>query len=161
MAEQNLAASSTSHSASGGTNHSTRNVARTDDRPRFTKSGLIRVRVAEEQREKDVHASLTAPSVDRFGNGRAIAGEREDGLPAGRPERGPSLRVGSAVRVDADELERWLVEQRSTMGSDSLEARSGSSLGRGSLVDAPAERVTGPLESARQSSPDAARGEER
>jgi hypothetical protein len=51
--------------------------------------------------------------------------------------------------------------ERSAMGSDSLEARDGSALGRSSLVDNPVERVTGPPESARQSSPDAARGEER
>jgi hypothetical protein len=48
--------------------------------------------------------------------------------------------------------------ERSTMGG-SLEARDGSTLGRSNVVDDPAERVTGPPEGARQSSPARLAGE--
>jgi hypothetical protein len=48
------------------------------------------------------------------------------------------LRVGGSVRVDADELERWLGQQMSTTGLGSLAAGE-QALGHGSFVDAPAE----------------------
>src|SRR4029453_9381615 len=51
----------------------------------------------------------------------------------------PAVRLGdglSALRIPRRELEARLAEQMSAMGSDSLEARSGSPLGRGSFVDA-------------------------
>jgi excisionase family DNA binding protein len=52
----------------------------------------------------------------------------------------PTLRVGGSVRVDADELERWLVGQQiSTTGLGSLAAGE-PALGHGSFVDASAER---------------------
>jgi excisionase family DNA binding protein len=60
---------------------------------------------------------------------------------AGRNEL-PSLRVGSAVRVDADELERWLGQQMSSSSAmgGSFEARDGSAMGRSNVADASAER---------------------
>jgi excisionase family DNA binding protein len=67
---------------------------------------------------------------------------------------------GTAIRIDAAELETRLRPQSSAMGSGSF-ASVDPAMGRSSLVDDPVERVTGPPESARQSSPDAARGEER
>jgi len=70
----------------------------------------------------------------------------------------PTLRVGGSVRVDADELERWLRQQSSAMGRGSF-AAGASVMGRSSLVDDPAERVTGPPKGARQSSPTRLAGE--
>jgi excisionase family DNA binding protein len=51
----------------------------------------------------------------------------------------PTLRVGGSVRVDADELERWLGQQISTMGG-SFTAPEGAAMGRSDVVDDPAER---------------------
>jgi excisionase family DNA binding protein len=55
----------------------------------------------------------------------------------------PTLRVGGSVRVDADELERWLGRQMSAMGG-SFVAPDGAAMGRSNVVDDPAERATGP-----------------
>jgi excisionase family DNA binding protein len=63
----------------------------------------------------------------------------------------PTLRVGGSVRVDADELERWLGQQVSAMGG-SFVAPDGAAMGRSNVADDPAERVTGPP-TPRQSSP--------
>jgi excisionase family DNA binding protein len=72
----------------------------------------------------------------------------------------PTLRVGGSVRVDADELERWLGRQMSAMGG-SFVALDGAAMGRSNVVDDPAERGTGPPEGARQSSPARLAGDER
>jgi hypothetical protein len=50
--------------------------------------------------------------------------------------------------------------QMSATGGGSFVAPGGSTMGRSSFVDDPAERVTGPPEGARQSNPGAARGGE-
>ena len=64
----------------------------------------------------------------------------------------PTLRVGGSVRIDADELKRWLGQHMSAMGG-SFVAPNGAAMGRSNVVDDPAKRVTGPPEGARQSSP--------
>src|SRR5215208_3603283 len=43
---------------------------------------------------------------------------------------------GAPIRIPAAELERWLGQQMSAMGSGSLEACDGSPLGRSSFADA-------------------------
>ena len=64
----------------------------------------------------------------------------------------PTLRVGGSVRIDADELKRWLGQQMSAMGG-SFVAPNGAAMGRSNVVDDPAKRVTGPPEGARQPAP--------
>jgi excisionase family DNA binding protein len=58
---------------------------------------------------------------------------------------------GAPIRIPAPELERWLGQQMSAMGGSF--AAGESVMGRCTLVDDPAERVTGPPEGARQPAP--------
>lgn len=68
----------------------------------------------------------------------------------------PTLRVGGSVRVDADELERWLGQQMSTMGG-SFAAPDGAAMGRSNVVDHPRPSANGTFNS-EAVEPDAARG---
>lgn len=55
----------------------------------------------------------------------------------------PAVRVSAgAIRIERDELDAWLSERRtdSTVGSGSFADSTRPAMGRGSFVDAPAER---------------------
>jgi excisionase family DNA binding protein len=52
----------------------------------------------------------------------------------------PALRIGGSIRVDPDELEEWLTDKASAVGTGSSADHTSAAVGTGSSVETPAER---------------------